>query len=43
MINPRLSALYILISKDSLKYLKTVEKASDIDYSKVNVDILIAG
>lgn len=43
MINPRLSALYILISKASLEYLKTVEKASDIDYSKVNVDVLIAG
>lgn len=43
MINPRLSALYILISRDSLKYLRTVEKASDVDYSKVNVDILIAG
>ena len=43
MINPCLSALYILISRDSLKYLRTVEKASDIDYSKVNMDILIAG
>lgn len=43
MINPRLSSIYILISKKSLEYLTTVEKASDIDYSKVNVDILIAG
>ena len=43
MINPRLSSIYILISKESLEYLRTVEKASDIDYSKVNVDVLIAG
>lgn len=43
MINPRLSSLYILISKESLAYLRTVEKASDIDYLKVNVDVLIAG
>ena len=43
MINSHLSSLYILISKESLGYLRTVEKASDIDYSKVNVDVLIAG
>ena len=43
MINPHLSSLYILISKESLSYLRNIEKASDIDYSKVNVDVLIAG
>lgn len=43
MINPRLSSLYILISKEFLSYLRTIEKASDIDYSKVNIDVLIAG
>lgn len=43
IINPRLSSIYILISKESLTYLRTIEKVSDIYYSKVNVDILIAG
>ena len=43
MINPRLSSLYILVSKNSLEYLRTVDKALDIDYSKVNMDVLIAG